>query len=52
MSKIQQKCLLKEPGCVYDNYDNCNSCVNPFKSDGNNKCYIPGCLSHSFEGCK
>ena len=51
MSQIQQKCLLKEPGCAYDSLDQCSSCLAPFKLIGKNKCYITGCLSSSFEGC-
>lgn len=45
MSNIKNKCILREPGCIYDLKDDCSTCAAPFKSViGSNKCYLVGCL--------
>lgn len=53
MSKLQQKCLAREPGCIYDDQDKCSKCFAPFKPVlGQNKCYMSGCLEHNLDNCK
>jgi hypothetical protein len=34
MSKLQSKCLPKEPGCIYNDQDQCYDCDQPFHFDG------------------
>lgn len=50
LSAQTDRCLLREPGCRYDDKDNCVSCDEPFVYS-HNKCIIPGCSKLSYSGC-
>jgi hypothetical protein len=50
MSKLQNKCLPRETGCLYDENDRCYACDLPFYFDGV-RCEIYGCMKLSNTGC-
>lgn len=50
LSTKTNKCLLREPGCHYNEEDKCFTCDKPFYFDGI-RCEIYGCLELNWKGC-